>query len=415
MAAFRLSQMAMTQHPAPLNPAAAQRAIEAETPLLPTQRLPLADCIGLTLRQDVYAERDNPPFDRVCMDGIAVSSAIVAGGVRRFPIEAMHAAGAPSVALQAPSHALEVTTGAILPQGTDCIIPLEEYDLDGGIAVLKDTARGAPYRNVQRRGEDSERGVPMLRAGVRLGAPEIAVAASAGLAAVEVSRQPRFIVISTGDELVEPGQPIAAHQVRRSNAYAIIAALRTRGFQHIGNDHLADEESVLTERLSAHLAQREVLVLSGGVSKGKFDLVPKVLKQIGVREVFYQVAQRPGMPMWFGAGPAQQLVFGLPGNPVATLVCLIRYVLPAAFHSMGTHVSNPEHIALAAAVGRGRAMTYYLPIAITLDARGGPVAQPKPTNGPGDFLGLTGTDGFVELPPAPQGFPEGFIAPLHRW
>ncbi|MBV8852624.1 MAG: hypothetical protein JOY91_04440, partial [Sinobacteraceae bacterium] len=177
--------------------------------MLLTQRLPLAECIGLTLRQDVYAERDNPPFDRVCMDGIAVSSAILSGGIRRFPVEAMHAAGAPSVALQAPTHALEVTTGAILPEGTDCIIPMEEYDLEGGVAVLKDTARGAPYRNVQRRGEDSERGVAMLRAGVRLGAPEIAVVASAGLAAVEVSRQPRFMVVSTGDELVDPGHPIA--------------------------------------------------------------------------------------------------------------------------------------------------------------------------------------------------------------
>ncbi|MBV8852229.1 MAG: hypothetical protein JOY91_02455 [Sinobacteraceae bacterium] len=223
------------------------------------------------------------------------------------------------------------------------------------------------------------------------------------------------MVVSTGDELVDPGHPIATHQVRRSNAYAIVAALRTRGFQDIGNDHLADVEAVLTERLSAHLAQRDVLVLSGGVSKGKFDLVPKVLKQIGVREVFYQVAQRPGMPMWFGAGPGHQLVFGLPGNPVATLVCLIRYVLPAAFRAMGTQALKAEHIALAAGVARGRPMTYYLPVAITCDAQGRPAAQPRPTNGPGDFLGLTGTDGFVELPPAPEGFQEGFIAPLHRW
>jgi molybdopterin molybdotransferase len=400
--------------PPPITPKAAQRAIESHWTALPIEHLPLDQCSGKTLRQDVYAERDNPPFDRVCMDGIAINSTTLARGLRRFIVEGMQAAGSPRRDLLNAENAVEVMTGAILPRGTDCVIPMEEYDIVAGVLSLKDDVRGAPYRNVQRRGEDSEPGVPMLRAGTRLGAPEIAVAASAGLASVAVSRQPNFMVVSTGDELIEPGQPIAEHQIRRSNAYAIVAALRGRGFEKIGNDHIADHEGTLSERLGQHLRQRDVLILSGGVSKGKFDLVPKVLKDLGVREIFYHVAQRPGMPMWFGVGPAGQVVFGLPGNPVATLVCLTRYVIPGAITAMGTLPAPQEQIALASPV-RKLALTHFLPVSLAADNSGRPAAIPKAPNGPGDFLALTGTDGFVELPPQLEEFPVGFLAPLYRW
>jgi molybdopterin molybdotransferase len=305
----------------------AEATIHARLKALPAQARPLEQCIAQTLREDVYAERDNPPFDRVCMDGIAIDSATFGRGLPRYALEATQAAGSPALTLGDRQHAIEVMTGAILPRGTDCVIPLEEYDLREGVVSLKPEAQGAPYRNVQRRGEDSQPGVPMLRAGVRLGAPEIAVAASAGRAALRVTRQPRIMVISTGDELIEPGEPIAEHQVRRSNAYAILASLRIHGLEQIENDHIVDDEAALRERLAQHLAERDVLILSGGISKGRFDLVPKVLKDLGVHEEFREVAQRPGMPMWFGVAPAAQAVFGLPGNPVSTLICLTRYVL----------------------------------------------------------------------------------------
>jgi molybdopterin molybdotransferase len=405
------------QDPRPITPQMAQGAIEAQLTLLPIERRPLEQCIGQTLREDVYAERDNPPFDRVCMDGIAISSTTLARGIRRYAIEGIQAAGSPPVELMNIENAVEVTTGAVMPRGTDCVIPMEEYDVADGVVSLKDRAHGAAFRNVQRRGEDSQPGIPMLRTGTRLGAPEIAVVASAGLANVGVSRQPHFMVVSTGDELIEPGLPIEEHQVRRSNAYAIVAALRARGFERISNDHIADDEAPLGERLERHLAEQDILILSGGVSKGKFDLVPKVLKSLGVREVFYQVAQRPGMPMWFGVGPEGQVVFGLPGNPVATLVCLMRYVIPAAITAMGTRRAPQERIALASPVKQGRPMTYFLPVSVASNDTGTLTAVPRPPNGPGDFLALTGADGFIELPPQPQpeGFPTGFVAPLYRW
>jgi molybdopterin molybdotransferase len=393
----------------------ADEAIAAQLMPFEAEERPLEQCIGQTLRQEIFAERDNPPFDRVCMDGIAIDSGALSRGVDRFAIVGTQPAGVPPLQLSSRDSAIEVMTGAVLPPGTDCVIPQEEYAEADGVASLRPLVVAAPYRNVQRRGEDSQPGVAMLQAGVRLGATEIGVAASAGLACLRVSRQPRFMIISTGDELVEPGRPIAPHQVRRSNAYSLIAALRERGFERVANDHIPDDESLLLDRLALHLESQDVLVLSGGVSKGKYDFVPKVLKELGVREIFYQVAQRPGMPMWFGMSQRGAAVFGLPGNPVATLICLIRYIIPGVAAAMATPRPPPERVPLAAAVKFGRAFTYFLPVSVQYDDRGRPSAIPRRTNGPGDFLGLTATHGFVELPPNSDAFPEGFVANLYRW
>jgi molybdopterin molybdotransferase len=349
------------------------------------------------------------------MDGIAVNSTAAGRGWRHFTIEGVQPAGAPALSLSRPENAIEVMTGAILPRGTDCIVPHEEYDAAGSGVSLKGAAVIAPYRNVQRRGSDSDPGVPMLTAGTRMGPPEMAVVASAGLAHVQVSRQPRLKVVSTGDELVEPGKPIEEHQVRRSNAYAILAALRQRMLEEVSHDHIADDEAQLREHLTVYLRECDALILSGGVAKGKFDLVPKVLKELGVEEVFHQIAQRPGMPMWFGVAPAGQAVFGLPGNPVATLVCLIRYVVPALLRSMDARAEAQEFIPLASRFDFRKPVTYFLPVAISYDEGGQAAAIPQMPHGSGDFLALSRSQGFVELPPRPEGFAAGFLARLYRW
>jgi len=381
---------------------------------LPPERIALRDAAGRILRQDVQAERDNPPFDRVCMDGVAVASSAYSSGTRRFRLQGTQAAGAVPMTLADPAAAIEVMTGAVMPHGTDSVIPLEEYDLQDGCLDLKAEATAEPWRNVQRRGSDSAPGVPMLTDGMRLGAAELAVVASAGLAEISVGRQPRVTVISTGDELIEPGLPIADHQVRRSNAYGVAAALRLHGFTEASDEHLRDDEPLMRRRLGELLGSRDVLVLSGGVSKGKFDFVPATLKALQVEEVFYQVAQRPGRPMWFGVGPRGQLVFGLPGNPVSTLVCLVRYVLPALRAASGQKCAVPARIAVAEAMS-GRKMTYFMPVASVRAGDGATSGLPRPPHGSGDFLALAGTDGFVELPPQPEGYPAGFIADFHPW
>ncbi|MDE2304920.1 MAG: molybdopterin molybdotransferase MoeA, partial [Gammaproteobacteria bacterium] len=239
--------------------------------------------------------------------------------------------------------------------------------------------------------------------------------ASAGMARIRVSSQPAIMVVSTGDELVEPGDPIEAYQIRRSNAYAVVATLRQRGYLRIGDDHLPDDAARLTERLALHLTTHEVLILSGGVSMGRFDLVPRALQQLGVQQVFHRIAQRPGKPMWFGIGPSGQAVFGLPGNPVSTLVCLSRYVIPAIAAAMGTRPTPIERLALASEVNFHAPLAYFLPVAIRYDDWGRPWAHPRPPNGSGDFLSLSGTDGFIELPPGPNTYPKGFVTGVYRW
>src|SRR5580693_2271845 len=364
-----------------ITPRLAEEAIYSRLTCLPIESLPLTQCVGATLRENIYAERDQPPFDRVAMDGMAVDSEALRRGLKRFRIRGIQAAGAPQLKLGGGEDAIEVMTGAILPLGSDCVIPIEQLAVEDGYASLNAAVVNSSYHNVDRRGNDSRQGTLLLEAGTLLRAPEIAVAASAGMARVRVSSQPAIMIVSTGDELIEPGDPIADYQVRRSNAYAVAATLRRRGLARVGEDHVPDDEVL----------------------------------QLGVQEVFHNIAQRPGKPMWFGIGPQGQVVFGLPGNPVSTLVCLIRYVIPAIAEAMGTQRMLPERMALAAPVTFQHALTYFLPVTIEHDDWGRPWANPRPPNGSGDFLSLAGTDGFVELPPGPNTYAKGFVTSLYRW
>jgi len=349
------------------------------------------------------------------MDGIAVDSGAVRGGQRRLRIQATQAAGDPPLTLADPGACIEVMTGAVVPAGCDSVVPVEQLSIASGCAAITGDLNVDPWLNVHRRGSDSRQGTLLLPSGSELRAPEIAIAASAGMARVRVSGQPMLAVISTGNELIEPGDPILPHQVRRSNAYAIAAALRSHGFQRVADDHLLDDIDELRQRLKFHLETHDVLILTGGVSMGKMDLVPRALDELGVRTVFHKVAQRPGKPMWFGMSSAGTAVFALPGNPVSSIVCLTRFVLPALFCAMGRTRPVPERIALGGPVNVGVPLTFFMPVRVEVDDWGRAWAVPKPTNGSGDFTALGGTDGFVELPPGPNVYPKGFVTRLHRW
>ena len=398
-----------------ISPAAADELIGRHLSCLPTISLPLLQCAGAVLREDICAERDQPPFDRVTMDGIALASAAVQRGARSFAIEATQAAGDAPVALASAQGCIEVMTGTPLPAGCDCVVPVEQITARDGLASLAEGTEVRPGQNVHRRGTDAREGALLLTAGTRLGPPQIAVAAAAGKARIQVANQPMLAVISTGNELIEPGEPILAHQVRRSNAYAIAAALRLHGYERLATEHLRDDAQELQARLKFHLETHDVLVLSGGVSMGRLDLVPQALDALGVRCVFHKVAQRPGKPLWFGMAPTGAAVLALPGNPVSTAVCVSRYVLPALAAAQGQRAAAPERIALAEAFTVTPALTFFLPVRLVTDEHGCCRALPRPTQGSGDFTSLAGTDGFVELPPGPNTYPAGFVAPLYRW
>lgn len=397
-----------------LTPAEAAAAIAAELRPLGAEPCRLEHAAGRVLREDLTAERDQPPFDRVAMDGIAIDSRAYAAGARSFRIVGTIAAGTRPVPLAEADTCLEVMTGAVLPPGADAVIPVELLDVAAGTATVRDAGLVPAWSNIHRRGIDAPAGSCSLAAGTWLRGPELAIAASTGRGMLSVGREPRIAVISTGDELIGPDEPIEPWQIRRSNAYGVGAVLALHGYRQRTDDHVPDVQDTIRRTLAGHLASHDVLVLSGGVSAGKFDFIPTVLADLGVRRVFHKVAQRPGKPFWFGMGPAGQAVFALPGNPVSTIVCLVRYVLPALAQLSGATPAPTTLAPLAVGFEARHGLTAFLPVdPVTSGPRRGTLAL-HPTQGSGDFTSLRGTAGFVELSPGSPHAP-GDPVPFYTW
>lgn len=399
-----------------LTPAEAEKIILASVPLFPREDCPLAAAHGRVLRADLRADRDLPPFDRVTMDGYALRSAALAAGRRVFRVEGTQAAGTPPLELgPADDACIEAMTGAVLPGGADAVVPYEQTERHGSVIEVTPAAGIAPGFAVHRRGSDLVAGATMVRAGTRMTGLEIAVAAAVGAATLSVSALPSIAVIATGDELVEVAGKVALHQIRRSNDYALRAALLGAGYPQVERFHLRDERSEVDRVLSQILTGYDVVLIAGGVSKGKFDFLPAALEAQGVRKLLHGVAQRPGKPLWFGLGPRQQPVFALPGNPVSAYTCLHRYVLPALAHASGATASEPKRVALSSPVVFKPALACLLPVRLTSGARAELLATPCTPNTSGDFAALVGTDGFVELPAGQEEFPAGYVTTYFPW
>ena len=380
-----------------------------------SRRVPLARAHSGILREAVLAERDQPPFDRVTMDGIAIAHRDWREGLRTFEVVGLQAAGEPPLALTAPGQCVEIMTGAMLATGADAIVPVERITRDATRVHVQPDLEVAARQFIHPQGSDRAAGSLLLEAGTRLNPPEIAVIAGAGRTEVEIGAAPRVAVISTGDELVEPGRPVAPHQIRSSNDAAIAAALERRCGAAVTRALLKDERATLLERIGALHDDNDVLILSGGVSMGRYDLVPGVLEQLGVELVFHKIEQRPGRPMWFGMSRASKPVFALPGNPVSTLVCLYRYVLPALDRALGATAPQPEIVRLAEAVSFEPDLTYFLPVLLRSAPDGAALAEPRPTNTSGDYVSLATSTGFVELPRGQNHYAESLAVRLFRW
>lgn len=400
-----------------LTPSDAEQIIRESVVGFHREDCPLASAHGRVLRADVKADRDLPPYDRVTMDGYAVRSAALQAGQRKFHVEGVQAAGMRAFKLSDAADAcIEIMTGAALPEGADCVVPYEETTRDGVIVTIHDEAGAFAAGNaVHARGSDHRAGDVILRSGTKLTGREIALAAACGHAVLTVTQIPKIAVVATGDELVEVGMPVAAHQIRRSNDYALRAALHAAGYPTVARFHLRDVPHEIEHLLWHIVAEYDVVVLMGGVSKGRFDHLPAELERQEVKKRFHGIAQRPGKPMWFGVSPRHTLVFALPGNPVSCYTCLHRYVLPALAQAMGLPPAPRELVALATPVTFKPKLAYLLPVKLSSGRRAELLGTPVPTNTSGDFASLVGTDGFVELPQDPTDFPAGTVAPLWRW
>jgi molybdopterin molybdotransferase len=393
----------------------AESAIFARMPRFSTVRVPLETAAGRVLAEDVLAERDQPPFDRVTMDGIAVAFDAWRAGDRSFDCAGTQAAGVPALTLPGPGHCVEVMTGAMLPDGADAVIPVERVAAEGNLRRVSDDAAVRERQFVHARGSDGRAGDRLLRPGMAIGAPEVAVLASAGLTDVAVAARPRVVVVSTGDELVGLGEPIAAHQIRSTNDLAVAASLEQAGLATVTRERLRDDEAALLAAMEQLHETHDVLILSGGVSMGQFDFVPAVLERLGAQVVFHKIEQKPGRPMWFGVSGSGKPIFALPGNPVSTLVCATRYIVPALRHAAGLASPPQEHVSLTADVEAPAHLTYFVPVKVRWSDDGRALADPRPTNTSGDFVSLAGTDGVVELGKGRALHPAGTTGRLFRW
>ncbi len=397
-----------------LTTAEALEAVLAATPVFATENVDASKSTGRVLRQIIRAERDQPPFDRVMMDGIALSWSDYVAGQRSFPLQAMQAAGDAVLTLE-QGKCIEIMTGAALPVGANCIVPVERITVVDDVAEIESDYSVKKDRFVHPQGSDYAKGAHLLTPGKRISPLDIAIIASCGVSKLEMARDPAVRVISTGNELVAADAVIELHQIRTSNGPAVLSLLASHDYRRCEHDHIADDVAALTERLAQHLAEAEVLILSGGVSMGKADYIPSVLTALGVEAIFHKISQRPGKPMWFGKGPQGQLVFALPGNPVSALVCCRQYVIPALAKATGATTVAPEFAALASSVSFKPDLTCFQPVKLLSNAAGQVIAMPVKTNTSGDFAALSGTDGYVELPKEQTNFPAATPVFLHRW
>ena len=325
---------------------ALRRILERVTPLGP-EAVPLRAAAGRVLAEDARAVVDLPPFPSSAMDGFAVRSEDTPG---RLPVVARIPAGRPAPRELGAGEAMGIATGGVVPAGADSVIPLERVvDHDNEVEIPESVVHGD---NVRPRGGDVLEGDVVVPRGTRLRAAQIGALAAAGLDGVVVARRPRVAVLATGTELRRPGEPLGLGEVYEANGVLLATAFASAGADVDTLPAVADDESSHRHALEQGL-EADVLVTSGGVSVGPHDLVRRILGELGVEEVFWGVAVKPGKPLAFGVR-GSTLVFGLPGNPVSSLVGAEVFVRPALLALQGAKAPGPSFFEgrLAAAVRR---------------------------------------------------------------
>jgi len=387
--------------------------IRRHLPDSPTETISLTEAQGRYLKLPIVADRPLPPFDRVMMDGIAIRHSVWSLGKRDFPIAATQAAGAPPVPLGDVNSCIEVMTGGVLPDGCDCVIPVEEIKVSEKTAHIRADYTPAKNQHIHRAGSDTPQGKELLPSGTCLHAPELTIAASCGATTLSVAALPRIAVISTGDELVDPDQTPQPYQIRRSHATALRAAITANHLGTVTEKHIADDPALLKEALQQALTENDILVLTGGVSRGKYDYVAPVLKDLLGEPQFHGIAQRPGKPFAFwsyngekckrairaddssdaGGEKCKRAIFALPGNPVSVMACAARYLFPSLKQILSGQKPIPHTLP---ATGEFNCHPSFTGL-IACRQENGTLHLLPPSNS-GNFLSLAGTHGIAELP-----------------
>lgn len=393
--------------------AAATAIVQDNAIALGIEHIPFAKAMGRILAEDLMADRDFPPFNRITMDGIAIHYDAFEQGQRAFVIAGVGPAGSPQQTLHNKQQCLEIMTGAILPAQADTIIRYEDVVIEEGVATIQiDTIRRG--QNIHRQGEDRLKDSIITPKGTRISAAEIGVATTIGKSQLAVYKLPKIVVLSTGDELVSVDATPLPHQIRASNVHQIQAQLQQWGIV-ADTLHLPDQADTIKAKLGELLDQYDAIVMSGGVSMGKFDYIPQALNDLGVTQLFHKIKQRPGKPFWFGRHADGCVVFALPGNPVSTFMCTNRYIYPWLHKSWQTPPLAPQYAVLAEDFTFKKDLTYFLQVKLESTAAGQLLAHPYKGRGSGDHANLTNTDAFMELPAEQEDFKKGSVFPIWQY
>lgn len=368
-----------------------------------TESVLFTNSLGRVLAEDILADRDFPPFDRVTKDGIVVNYEAIKNGKTAFSIEGVVAAGTPKSKLKDKNNCLEIMTGAVMPENADTVIMYEDITIKEGKAILNSSVKA--FQNIHKQGVDTQKGAVLVKKNTRITAAEIGILAAVGSVEVEVEKLPQVTLISTGDELVAVHEKPAAHQIRNSNMLSLHALLLDEHI-HSKHIHLNDNKEEIKNNLIELFSNSDILMLSGGVSKGKFDYIPEVLEDLGVEKVFHRVKQRPGKPFWFGIHKASKtVIFSFPGNPVSTFANYHVYFKDWLHKSLGLErIKNT--IILGEEVSNKTDLTLFISVKVK-DLNGEKRAFRAKENGSGDLTSLALTDGFIQLPPNEKPYKKG--------
>ncbi|MDF2431646.1 MAG: molybdopterin molybdotransferase [Mucilaginibacter sp.] len=385
----------------------AENIIMAQVKDYGAEIVPFEMALGRVLAENIKADRDLPPFNRVTMDGIAINYDAIENGISTFRIKATQAAGDEPAHISEPAECIEIMTGAMLPLSADTVIRYEDLELRAGLATLVTNVikRG---QNIHYKGNDKKQDELVAIEGQLVTPAMISLIASVGETELRVKKLPRVVILSSGDELVEIDQIPSPYQIRMSNSYTMKAVLKQHQLE-ADRLHLPDDPEIIKNKLKTCLENYDVLLMSGGVSMGKFDHIPKALEALQVTTLFHKVQQRPGKPFWFGKHENGQLVFAFPGNPVATFMCLYRYFLPWLRATSGMPVQPPLQAVLDNRLSFNHSLKYFLQVILYYNEFCQLMAAPVEGNGSGDFANLADTDAFMELPLEKNEFKRGEV------
>ncbi len=372
-----------------------------------SESVKLIESQGRILAETILADRDFPPFDRSTKDGIAIRFDALNAQNQSFKISGVAQAGSPQLLLDDENSCIEVMTGAIVPQNTDTVVMYEHITKKGEAFIIDEPVKKG--QNIHYQASDVEKGEVLLQPGIKISAAEIGVLATVGKAKVLVRKLPKVAVISTGNELVDVNTTPLPFQIRKSNSYSLASLLeneKIKGDIH----HVLDEPSTIKQTLENLLQDYDVLLLSGGVSKGKYDFLPEAFDSLGVEKVFHKVLQRPGKPFWFGKHQQYKtIVFSFPGNPVSTFVNYHLYFKPWLNKTLGTETLQFA-VFLDESYKNNTDLTLFVGVKLKM-IEGTLLANTISSTGSGDLLSLAKADGFVQVLPKEE-IVEGKVVPF---